>query len=172
MGVDTTAYKVVLTLHILCAIVGFGGVLLNALYGRESMRRQGPSGLAITEANYFVSTVAEKFIYAVFVLGVVLVILSDEVFTFEQTWVWLAMLLYAIGIALSHGALFPTVRRMKALMAELVAMGPPPAGSPTGGPPPQSVEIESLGKRLAIVDPTLQVILVVILGLMIWKPGF
>jgi len=122
MGRDTNAYNIVLTLHILCAIVGFGGVTLNALYGRESQRRQGPGGLAITEANYTVSKVAEYFIYAVFVLGVTLVILSDEVITFEQTWVWLSMLLYLVGISLSHGILFPNVRRMKALMAELVAM--------------------------------------------------
>jgi len=58
------------------------------------------------------------------------------------------------------------------LMVELVAMGPPPAGAPAGGPAPQAVQIETLGKRLATVEPILHVILVVILGLMIWKPGF
>jgi len=172
MGVDTNAYNIVLTLHILCAIVGFGGVTLNALYGRESKRRQGPGGLAITEANYTVSSVAEYFIYAVFVFGVVLVILSDEVFTFEQTWVWLAIVLYAVGISLSHAVLFPSVRRMKALMVELVEMGPPPAGAPVGGPPPQAVELEALGQRVGAVSSVLHLDLVVILGLMVWKPGF
>ena len=33
-------------LHILCAIIGFGAVYLNALYGQQIRKRQGREGLA------------------------------------------------------------------------------------------------------------------------------
>ena len=170
MGIGSTGYRIVLLLHILCAIVGFGTVILNGLYGREAKRRPGPGGLAITEANRTVSGIAEYFIYAVFVLGIALVLMSDKAWTFGQTWIWLAMLLYIVGIGISHGVLFPNARRMKELSAELVAGGPPPADAPPG-PPTQVAEMERRGKTLGAASSVLHVLLIVILVLMIWKPG-
>ena len=35
-------YDLFLALHILCAIIGFGAVYLNALYGQEVRKRPGP----------------------------------------------------------------------------------------------------------------------------------
>jgi hypothetical protein len=55
---------------------------------------------------------------------------------------------------------------MGVLMRELAA-GPPPAG----GPPPQATEMQSLGQRLGVLGPVLTVIMIVILFLMVWKPG-
>jgi uncharacterized membrane protein len=170
MGIDSTGYRIVLLLHILCAIVGFGAVMLNGLYGREAKRRQGPGGLAISEANYAVSGIAEYFIYAVFVFGFALVFMSDEAWAFDQTWIWLSMALYVVGLAISHAVVFPNARKMKELSAELVAAGPPPAGT-AAGPPPQVVEMQRRGRALGLSSSILHVLLVVIIGLMIWKPG-
>ena len=74
MGLDGTLYKTLLVLHIMAAIVGFGAVFLNGLYAAETKKRQGPSGRAVLEANIAVSTVAEKLIYAVPLLGILLVL--------------------------------------------------------------------------------------------------
>lgn len=160
------AYKTVLVLHILCAIIGFGAVFLNALYGREAADIKGTEGLAITRANFKVSKVGEIFIIAVFVLGIVLVLIGDNVFDFGQTWIWLSMTLFIIALGLSQGVMTPAVKKIISLQEELVS-GPPPAG----GPPPQVAEIERYGKRLAMVGPILNIMLVVILVLMIFKPG-
>jgi uncharacterized membrane protein len=163
------SYDLVLMLHILASIVGFGAVFLNGIYGAQTKARPGPEGLAIAQANYLVSKVGEYFIYAVFVLGLVLVLMSDDVWSFGDTWIWLSMVLYLVGIGLSHGVLQPNVKRMISLMQELVAAGPPPAG-PTG-PPPQVAELEERGKRVGATGATLNLILVVILYLMVFKPG-
>jgi hypothetical protein len=160
------AYKIVLVLHILCAIVGFGAVFLNGIYGQQAKSRRGPEGLAISQANFLVSEVGTYFIYAVFLLGIVLVLIGDNVFDFGQTWIWLSMLLFLGALAVSHGMLRPTVRRMQSLMEAMIAAGPP-----QGGPPPQAAEMEQLGKRLAILGPALDLTLVVILFLMVFKPG-
>jgi uncharacterized membrane protein len=132
MGIDSTGYRVVLLLHILCAIVGFGTVMLNGLYGREAKRRLGPGGLAISEANDAVSGIAEYFIHAVFVVGFALVFMSDEAWAFDQTWIWLSTVLYVVGLAISHAVVFPNARRMKKLSAELVAVGPRPEAAAAG----------------------------------------
>ncbi len=169
--INSGTYKLVLVLHILSAIVGFGAVFLNALYGQQAKARRGREGLAIAEANFLVSTVAEFFIYAVFVSGVLLVVLSDDAWTFGQFWIWSSMTLYIIGLGLAHGVLRPNVRRMNVLMAELAEMGSPPMGDSPGGPPPQVTELEERGQRVGLTGTTLNVLVVLILLLMVWKPG-
>lgn len=164
--VNSGTYKLVLVLHILAAIVGFGGVFLNSLYGQQAKSRRGREGLAIAEANYLVSNIAEFVIYGVFVFGILLVLLSDEVWTFGQFWIWSSMVLFIIGIAIAHAVLRPNVRRMNTLMAELAEMGESP-----GGPPPQVTELEERGQRVGLAGTALNVIVVLILFLMVWKPG-
>ena len=105
-------YKIVLVLHILCAIVGFGAVFLNAIYGQQAKSRRGTEGLAIAEANYLVSKIGEYFIYAVFLLGIALVLIGDNVIDFGQTWIWLSMVLFIGALGISHGLLQPRVRRL------------------------------------------------------------
>jgi len=165
VGVESGIYKFLLVLHILSAIVGFGGVILNGLHGAQAKKRKGTEGLAIIESTIGVSNVAQKFIYAVFVLGILLIITSDETWKFSQVWLSASMGLYIVAVGISHGVVSKNVHRMRDLMAEM-AGGPPPVG----GPPPQAAEMEQRGKKVAGASMVLDVILVTILALMIWKP--
>jgi uncharacterized membrane protein len=164
-------YKFLLVCHILAAIFGFGAVVLNGIYGAESKKRQGAEGLAITEANHRVSNVGEYFIYAVPIFGILMVLASHHVWKFSQTWVSAALALYVIALGVSHGVMFPAVKRIERLTRELIEMGPPPAGSAPAGPPPQVAELAALDKRLAIGGGFLNIMLVAIVVLMVWKPG-
>ncbi len=163
-------YKVTLALHIVCAVVGFGAVALNGIYAQQIKGRlqsgRVTEALAVHEANLTVSTIGEYFIYAVFILGFAVLGLSDSVWKFSQTWVWLSVVLYVIAIGLSHTVMFPGAKRMRVLMQEMAA-APPPAG----GPPSQVAEMEAIGQRMGSVGAILDVILVVIIFLMVWKPG-
>ena len=84
-----------------------------------------------------------------------------------------------MALAVSHGILLPAVRRMGVLMKELAAAGPPPAaaaggapaGPPPGGPPPQVAELGTLGQRVGVTGAFLDIMVIVILALMVWKPG-
>jgi uncharacterized membrane protein len=171
-AIGDTPYKVVLLLHILSAIIGFGAVFLSALYGRAAERHKGAEGLAIAETNYDVSQVATYFIYAVFVFGILLVLMSDDVFKFSQGWLSASFALYLLGVGLSHGMLRPNVRRMHALMRELASGGPPVASAAGAGRPPQVDEIEHRARTVGIVGAVLNLNVVLLLYLMIWKPGF
>jgi hypothetical protein len=170
-GITSDAYKFFFLLHIIAVIAGFGPTFAYPLLGAVAKRRQGSEGEAISAATLEVGHILEYAIYAVPVFGVVLVLLSDDVWEFSQTWVWASILVYAAALTVSLGMHVPNLRRMNALQKELVAMGPPPAGAPTGGPPPQVVELEERGKRAGMFGGTLHVLLTVILVLMIWKPG-
>ena len=90
----------------------------------------------MSEANFAVSNIGEKFIYAIPVFGILLVLASDKPWKFSQTWIWLALLLYVVAIGISHAILIPGHKKINALLAEM-EQGPPPAG----GPPPQAVEL-------------------------------
>ena len=166
LGQEGWLYRIVLLLHIIAAIVGFGGVVLNGLYAMHSQKRPGPAGRAVSEANYSVSMVAEKFIYAVPVLGVLLVLLSKDAFSFGTTWVWLSLVVYVLALGLSHSVMIPNHRRINALLLEM-EQGAPPAG----GPPPQVAQIAAIGKKLGGASMVLNLALVMILVRMIWKPG-
>lgn len=170
MGRGEFWYDFVLFLHVMAVIIGFGTVFLNGMYGAQAKQRPGPGGVAIGEANFSVSAVAEWFIYSVPITGIVLVLMWEPL-EFEQLWVWLSILLYLIALGISHGSQIPASRRMNELAKEMANAGPPPEGAAAGGPPPQVAEMEELGKRLGAGGAVLNLILVVIVILMIWKPG-
>ncbi|HSO96094.1 MAG TPA: DUF2269 family protein [Acidimicrobiia bacterium] len=164
---NSDAYNIVKVLHILCAIIGFGAVMLNGFYGAQIRARGGAEAAAIGQAVYRVSLVAEFFIYAVFVLGIALVGMGNNLFDFGQTWVWLSMILFIIGLGLSHGVLRPRVRRLNALLVELAAG----VGAGAAGPPPQAAELEAIGKQVGATEMALNLLVVVILVFMVFKPG-
>ncbi len=158
-------FKFLLVLHILSAIVGIGGVVLNGLYAAQAQKRQGPPGRAVSEANYAVTSVAEKVIYLVPVFGILLVLASDGVFGFSTKFVWMSLTLFVIALGIAHSVLIPGHKKINALLLEM-EQGP----APVGGPPVQVVQIQELGKRQGAAAMVLDLLLVVILGLMIWQP--
>jgi uncharacterized membrane protein len=166
VGLNSGIYKFLLVLHILSVIVGIGAVMLNGLYASQTAKRKGPEGRAISEANYWVSGIAEYVIYTIPIWGILLILVSDDAWKFSQTWIWMALLLFVIAMGISHGVMFPSHKRLNALLAE-TERTPPPAD----GAPPQAAEIAQLGQKLAIGGGALNVIVVIFLVLMIWKPG-
>jgi len=168
VGITSFAYRLVFLLHILSAIIGFGGVMLNGVYASRAQKRPPAEGLAVMEVNTFVSLkVAEVFIWLTPIWGLGLVGLSDKVWEFGQTWVWLSIVIYLVALAVSFGLLQPRVKKLLALQREIVD-GPPSAG----GPPPQVAQLKALGAQIGPISGVLHLSLVVILVLMIWKPGF
>src|SRR5829696_2609782 len=88
VGLNSGIYKFLLVLHLIAVVVGFGSVMLNGVYAARAKRAGGREGVAIAEANTFVSDkVAELFIYAVPILGILLIVTSDEVWKFDQKWI-------------------------------------------------------------------------------------
>ncbi len=164
-GLNSGIYKFLFVLHILSVIVGIGAVVLNGLYAAQTAKRKGPEGRAVSEANYWVSSIAEYVIYTIPIWGILLVLTSDDAWEFSQFWIWGALLLFLIALGISHGVMFPSHKRVNELLAELERT------APTGGAPPQVTELDRLNQKLAVGGMTLDVIVVIFVVLMIWKPG-
>lgn len=172
MGVDGGLYKLVFLLHLVAVVVGFGTVSLDSVSAAIASKRGGREGVAIGEARDSVSKVAEGFVLATPVLGILLVVVSDGAWGFDQLWVGLALVLWFVAVSLSHAVLRPAARAVNRLGIELADMGPPPKprGAAVAAPPPQVAQVERAEKRVAVAGAATNLILVVIIGLMIWKP--
>ena len=160
-----------LVLHIFCAIVGFGAVFLNGIYGQQmKVRMQAgkiDEAIGIFEANDFVSRIGEYFIYAVFLLG--FAVLGLERLGVE--------VLPDLGVARDRGLRDRHRALARGAHARGQADGRPHARDratgrrPSGGPPPQAAEMASIGQKLGVVGPILDLSMIVVLFLMVFKPG-
>ena len=162
-GNDDTIYGIVLFLHILAVIVGFGPTFVYPVYASMAKKRQGPEGLAINETTLDIAKRFEYAIYLVPILGVILVPLSDEVFKFSDVWISASFVAYLVALGISLGLHQPNLRALVELQR---GIGP-------GGPSPEvQRELEERGKRAGMFGGILHLLLVVLLWLMIFKPGW
>jgi|SRR5437764_5995977 len=170
-AINSTAFKLVLVLHLLSVIIGFGGITLVGFVGAASQRFKGGEGQAVFDTSQRLGPIVELFIYAVPVFGIALLFISttsgNHVYWFDQTWVSLSLVIYIATVGFVHALHLPNLRRMGVLMAEVNA-GAPAGGS---GPPPQVVELEERGKRAGLYGAISNLAWVVVLVLMVWKPG-
>ena len=157
MGVDGDLYKLVLVLHILAAIIGFGGMFIAGFYGNESRKLPGDEGLVVAQATMKVSgQVPTVAVCAVPILGILLILMSDDVWKFSQAWISLSFLLYFVLMGLATGLQVPTLRKLLAMRA-------------AGG---NATQVEALGKRAAVIGAVVNVLWVITLALMVFKPGY
>lgn len=158
MGYRGDLYNVVLVLHILASIIGFGGMFIAGFYGNESRNLPGREGLAVAQTTLKVTgqipTVA---VCAVPILGILLILMSEDTIKFSEMWVSLSFLLYFVLMGLATGLQVPTIRKMVALRA--------------GAEGAQSGDVQAMGKKVAAVGGIVNVLWVVILILMVFKPG-
>jgi uncharacterized membrane protein len=163
MGVSGGLYRLVLLLHILTVVVGFGGIIVNAGMARAARQRGGAEGVAIGEASAAVTKqVSQNAFYAVPVFGILLVVLSDGTFGFEEPWVGAAIVLYLAAAAILVAVVGPSQRRANELAAGLVANRS--AGS-------AGAEMKQLDKKLAAFTGVFNLLFLAVLALMIFKPG-
>jgi uncharacterized membrane protein len=156
---DTSLLIVILLLiHVGGAIVGFGPVFTFALLGPMSAKAGPQGGLALLEAMHAIES---KLVVPVAMVtqpisGVALIFVSGYNATFfSHYWLWLGIILYAIAFYL---AIFGQNKRLARLI-ELAKAGPP------------TPEFMAIGKRVSQVGPIITLLLVVIIVLMVAKPG-
>lgn len=169
-GSDDFLYELIFYLHVLTAIIGLGTVFLNGMYGQQALSRRGRGGAAVAEANWAVSNVAEYFIYAVFITGLLMGIMADEGSAAEisQSWVSIAMLLFIVALGISHGLLRPSLKKLNAILAD------EDGGTTSSGDAPETADeatVDALSKKVAVSGAVLNLLTLVILYLMVWKPG-
>ncbi|MDQ4068812.1 MAG: DUF2269 family protein [Actinomycetota bacterium] len=158
MGVGGNLYDLVLVLHILAVIIGFGGMFVAGLYGAQGARMPGREGLVVAETTMKVTSLAPTMaVYTVPVLGILLILLSDDAWQFSDAWISLSFLLYAALLVLAITVQVPNIRRMIALRR--------------GDEGVQATEMERRARTAAVVGGVVNLLWVAILFLMVFKPG-
>jgi hypothetical protein len=128
---NSSGYRLLLLVHLLCVIVGFGSTFVWPLLGNEAGKRGGPGGLALSEVSMkyapFLSTYV---IYGAGASGLALAIASDQM---DKMFIQAGLGIFLVAVLFSALVHVPNLKKMDALAHELAggqAPGP-------GGPPPQ-----------------------------------
>jgi hypothetical protein len=171
------AYELMLWLHILTVVVGFGSTFVWPFLAAKSRQLGDPKvGYYVSQMSMQGGTILSTyFIYGAGVTGLILLLFgatSDPAYwEFSDTWISIAFLLYFAGLAVSLGLHSPNLKAMLALQEQLATAEGPPPGAAAGGPPPQVAELQERGKRAGMYGGILHLLFVLILLDMVFKPG-
>jgi Predicted integral membrane protein (DUF2269) len=110
-------FDVLVGLHVVSAVVGFGAVAITGVYGAGAARPLRP-GAAEETARYFRSPGwAEWLVLAVPFLGAAALGVRPKGANFGQVWVVAAAVIWAVAATLLVGVVRPAERRIRAAVA-------------------------------------------------------
>ncbi|MCU4187044.1 hypothetical protein K6U06_21950 [Acidiferrimicrobium sp. IK] len=161
-----TGYNILVMLHLICVIGGFGGLAYNGLTLALASRR-GPDSVAVLEVNAQVTQLAELLIYGAFLFGMAAIGASKSTYGFGQAWVGAALGLYAVDLGLLHGLIRPARKRYATLAEELSKV----TVLTENERPPQVAQLDALATRISLGWGAFNVVVLVVVYLMIFKPG-
>ena len=169
MGYGTFPYQVVYLIHLACIVVGFGSSFVYPMLAVRSRKLAPREAYAVNHAALEISPYLTSYpIYGAGAAGIVLIFLSDQVFSFSQTWISIALLVYVLALLLALVLHAPNLKAMDALQAKLVDA---PAGESGSGPPPEVAELTERGQKAAMYGGILHLFWLILMIDMIWKPG-
>ncbi|HET6916121.1 MAG TPA: hypothetical protein VFH56_08535 [Acidimicrobiales bacterium] len=160
-----TAYHVLVMLHLLCVIGGFGALAYNALYMSLAQRRPTGGTGAILEVNTLVSGLAELLIYAALVFGIGAVASSHSTVKFSQAWVSAAFGVYIVAVGVLHGWIKRHQRMYAGMVAKLES------GSDPETREKDVAELMGLEKRVGFGWGVFNALVIAAVYLMVFKPG-
>jgi uncharacterized membrane protein len=141
-----TGYNIMLLFHIIAVIVAMAPAVVHPILFEFEKRR--PDGDMVALAGRVAPT-ARIYAIALVVAGIIgigLISMSDSVIEFGDTWVWLSIIVWLAMNGVLHGAMLPAEKAV------------------AGGDETALAKIERVG-------PILTVLILVILYLMVVKPG-
>jgi hypothetical protein len=159
-------YQVLVFLHILCAVGGFG-VLIYRSFVIDMARRRGDAAVAGALYAYGqVSTVAEALVYGAGAFGLAAAGVGSAGVSLSDAWIQAGIGVYVVMVGVLHGLVRPAEKRYRAALVELAAT--PPVAPPAR--PPQLVEMDGLSRRIGVGSAAFNILLIGALYLMVFKP--
>ncbi len=165
MGTGSAIYRIVLLIHVVAAIVGFGALVANGMNNAKAFRSPVDAAGTLLRATQPVARIASYAIYALLALGIVLIAISDDAFSFGAAWVSASFVVWFGMVGVFHGMIRPTVAGLIGRADALTSGGGAKPVLDTDG------QAGGLARRLAIGEALIQLLLVIALYLMIWQPG-
>jgi len=158
-------FNLLVFLHLVCVIGGFGYLAYNGIFLYLLRRRGGDEAAGALAANRDLSQLAELLIVAAFAFGVAAVGASHN-FSFRQAWVGTAMGLWVVDMGILHGWIRPKQRQFLAA-AEALAV----AETEGVATPPGLAALNRLERAISGAWGIFNVVVVAVIYLMVFKPG-
>jgi hypothetical protein len=161
-AVPAAVFGVLVALHVICAIVGFGSIGLSGVYAAGVSRlaknaQTGPSGEGEELRRFFGRPPLGMWAIAgVAPLGAGALAAQHHGGGFAQGWVVAALIVWVVACGVASGLVIPASRAIGATLA-----------AESSDPTP---DLAGLGRRVAIGAGACDVLFVVALALMIWQP--
>ncbi len=160
-----TGFHVLVLLHLICVVGGFGGLAYNALYMSLAQRRPAGGTSAVLEVNRMVSGLAEALVYAAVLFGIAAVGASHKHIGFGDAWVSAALAVAVAAIGVLHGWIRPNQRRYAAVVEQLET---PAHGESREG---EVASLRSYEKRVGLGWGAFNVLVIGAVYLMVFQPG-
>jgi len=161
-----TGFEILVLLHVLCVIGGFGALAYNGLYLTLAQQRPGGGTSAVLDVNRLVSVLGELLVYASFLFGVGAVAASGSSIRFGDPWVSAAIGVYAALVGIVHGWLRPNQRRH----AEVVNRLETP-GEVAGGRDADVALLKALERKVGAGWAVFDALVIGAAYLMVFRPG-
>lgn len=148
IGSDDFIYRVLFLLHILSAVVAFAPAIVWPVTNVQA-RKAGvevPKGIAAIAARNTM-TIHGPALAAVGLFGILMVAMSDSIFEFSQAWISMALLVWFALLGVVFAGILPAEKKIAAGDA-------------------------SAEKKIGMFTGIAHTLLLIMLVLMIWKPGF
>ncbi|HWG72719.1 MAG TPA: hypothetical protein VG184_01560 [Acidimicrobiales bacterium] len=158
-------FKLLVFLHLVCVIGGFGYLAYNGVFLAVLRRRSAAASVGAVGANRDLSQLAELLIVAALVFGVAAVGQSKTI-GFDQAWVSAALALWVLDLGILHGFIRRKQRRYAVVAAELAGTVIPPGASPPG-----AAELDRLERAMSGAWGVFNLVVVAAVYLMVFQPG-
>ena len=156
-----------LFLHVMGAIVVFGPSFAFPFLGAQVQKTPQHGHFAAVVAEIIERRLIVPGAIVQGITGVALILIANRDLTAAANrWLGGAIILYLIAVLFAIFVQSKNAAKLVELTANMPP-GPPPSGAPAGPPP----EIAATGKKLAQGGQILSVLLVLIVFLMVVKPG-
>ncbi len=161
-------FQLFLFLHVMGAIVVFGPTFAFPLIASQVRKAPQHAPFAASVSEFISSRLVFPGAIVQGITGVALIMISGrDLAAAANRWLVASIILYLIAIGFSAMVQKKNAEKMVHLTANMPP-GPPPAGAPAGPPP----EIAATGQALARGGMILSTLIVLIVILMVTKPGF
>lgn len=159
-------FKILVLLHILCVIGGFGALSYNAIYLSLARRRDGAGAAAVLEVNGLVSGLAELLIYAALLFGIGAVAASQSTIKFSDAWLSAAFIIYLVDVGILHG----WIKRHQRLYNQVLVRLSASSGTSSPEVEADGNRLKSLEKRVGLGWGVFNLLVVAAVYLMVFQP--
>jgi uncharacterized membrane protein len=147
-----------LWLHIALAIVGLGPTFTFPIWTAMA-RKAGPEHVpfALRTLHTLITRMVAPLAILLLASGIALIVVGEWNLIANE-WLWIALTLYVVNLTLNLGVALPNLNAVLGILA-------------SGQAPQRQAELETRGKRQRLLGMASGLLVLVILGLMVWKPG-